>query len=341
MSAAPRVAFVGAGMVAELHARAIEVGGHLQLAGIVDVDDLRAQRRAAQWSCPVYTSYDDVLADDDVDAVLVLTDASSHCDLAVRAMSAGKHVLVEKPVGSAADIAALIRHAQHTGRVCLPGHNYAYQPEFLQMRRLVRSGDLGRVRAAWITYVIGHSEEVARRYGGVLEEVMIHHAYLAIALFGSPSSISAGRSAPGWTEHPADDQAWFGLEYHPGLHVQAFASFAVSDVTSSPWTFVVKVLGTRGGVTYNWQDAAFARPLGSLPFALPAYEDSYVHEHAAFAAAMRGQSDAVMSTIEDALRAEQLIAAAKRSADEGVRVDLAAGGGGGAGGADARSGGAG
>jgi predicted dehydrogenase len=204
----------------------------------------------------------------------------------------------------------------------LPGHNYAYQPEFVRMRRLVKSGDLGRIRAAWITYVIGHSEEVARQYGGVLEELMIHHAYLSIALFGTPSSVSAGRSEPGWTQHPADDQAWFALEYHPGLHLQAFASFAVSDVTSTPWTFVVKVLGTQGGVTYNWQDAAFARPLGSLPVALPAYEDSYVHEHAAFAAAIGGQSEAVVSSIENALQAGQLLAAAKKSADEGVRVDL-------------------
>jgi predicted dehydrogenase len=317
-------------MVAELHARAIGLGGHLELAGIFDVDESKAQRRAAEWSCPAYASYDDVLADDEVDAVLVLTRADTHADVATRAMSAGKHVLIEKPVGSTADITSLISHAQRVGKVCLPGHNYAYQPEFVRMRSLVRSGDLGRIRAAWITYVIGHSEDVARQYGGVLEELMIHHAYLAVALFGRPSSISAGRSTPGWTQHPADDQAWFALEYHPGLHVQAFASFAVSDATSTPWTFVVKVLGTQGGVTYNWQDAAFARPLGSLPIALPAYEDSYIHEHAAFAAAIGGQPDAIMSTIEDALQAGELIAAAQESADEGVRVDLQARSGGGA-----------
>jgi predicted dehydrogenase len=308
MTAAPRVAFVGAGMVAELHARAIQLGGHLQLAGIVDVDGRTAQRRSEQWSCPVYASYEDVLADEQVDAVLVLTHVDSHGDLAMRALTAGKHVLVEKPVGSAADIDALTRHAQDVGRVCLPGHNYAYQPEFVQMRRLVRSGDLGRIRACWITYVIGHSEEVASQYGGVLDEVMVHHAYLAIALFGWPSTVSAGRSRPGWAHHPAEDQAWF----------------AVSDVTSTPWTFVVKVLGTRGGVTYNWQDAAFARPLGTLAFALPAYEDSYVHEHAAFAAAIHGRSDAVVSTLDHALQAERLLAAAQQSADAGVRVDLTA-----------------
>jgi predicted dehydrogenase len=204
----------------------------------------------------------------------------------------------------------------------MPGHNYAYQPEFQTVRRLVHSGDLGAPRAAWITYVIQHPEAVAERYDGVLDEVMVHHAYLALALFGAPRSVFAGRAETAWENHEAEDQAWMTLEYPGGLSVHAFATFAVDDDTSDPWMFVVKVLGTRGGATYNWRDAVFRRPLGTLSIAVPAYEDSYLHEHAAFAAAIRGDTTAIVSPLSDAIGAELLLTAARTSDERGTRLSL-------------------
>ena len=319
---APRVIFVGAGMVADLHHRAVRLAGHLELAGVHDTDVDRAAGRAREWGVRRYDSLDDVLADADVDAVVVLTPVRTHERIAAAALGAGKHVLVEKPVGTPGEIRRLADLAERVSRVCMPGHNYAYQPEFLTIRRLVLDGDLGTPRAAWITYVIRHPEHVAERYGGVLDDVMVHHAYLAQALFGTPVSVQAGRPETGWRHHPAEDQAWMTLEYAGGLTVHAFATFAVDDDTSDPWMFVVKVLGTRGGATYNWRDAIFRRPIGTLDVAVPAYEDSYLHEQAAFAAAVRGNADAVVSPLAHALAAEELLAAARRADEGGVRVPL-------------------
>jgi predicted dehydrogenase len=279
-------------------------------------------RRAAQWDVPAYDSLDDVLGDESVDAVLVLTPVELHEPVAQRALTAGKHVFVEKPVGSAAECRSLSATAERLGLVCMPGHNYAYQPEFQTVRRLVHSGDLGVSRAAWITYVIQHPESVAARYDGVLDEVMVHHAYLALALFGEPRAVWAGRAETGWANHDVEDQAWMTLEYPGGLSVHAFATFAVDDDTSDPWMFVVKVLGTRGSATYNWRDAVFRRPLGTLSIAVPAYEDSYLHEHAAFAAAIRGDAAAIVSPLSDAVGAELLLAAARTSDEQGIRVRL-------------------
>jgi hypothetical protein len=115
---------------------------------------------------------------------------------------------------------------------------------------------------------------------------------------------------PAWRSHAATDQAWMTWHYPGGLSVHHFASFAVDDETSDPWMFQVKVLGDRGGATYNWRDSLFRRPLGSLGFAIPAYEDSYIHEQAAFSAAVAGDAEAIVSSLDDARHAALLLRAA-------------------------------
>jgi predicted dehydrogenase len=307
------VCFVGAGMVAELHHRAALAGGHITVAGIVEPREELARQRAAQWDTTCYPSLDAALDDNTVQAVFVLTPPEAHEQAVLAAMDAGRPVLVEKPVGEPETIARIETMAGLHGLTCMPGHNYAYQPEFAALRRLVRSGDLGTIRAAWITYVIRHPEEVARHYGGVLDEVMIHHAYLALALFGVPDLVYAGCMEPAWQAHPATDQAWMTWHYPGGLSVHHFATFAVDDETSDPWMFVVKVLGDRGSATYNWRDSLFRRPLGSLGYAIPAYEDSYIHEQQAFAAAVSGRPEAIVSGLADARRAALLLRAAQQA----------------------------
>lgn len=310
------IAIVGAGMVAELHREAIvALPTRWQLRGVVERDPERAMRRAEEWATRQYSDLDEMIADERVDAVLVLTPYEHHEAVALAALTAGKHVLVEKPVGSLATVARLAAAAEQSGTVCMPGHNYAYQTEFQQLRRLVRAGSLGTIRAMWITYAIAHPESVAAHYDGVLDEVMVHHAYLTLATLGIPQRIWAGRLRPGWREHGVDDQAWMTWEYDGFATAHLFASFAVGDESADPWTFVVKVLGTEGAASYTWRSMTYRRPIGSLPMALPAYEESYAHELSAFAEAISGRADAIVSPLSDAARVAQLLSLAQALAD--------------------------
>lgn len=318
------IGFIGAGMVSELHQRALSRIPCTKLVGLYEPVAELASARAREWGCRVYDSERELLDDAAIDGVFVLTPFETHERLAAEALNAGKHVLVEKPVASAAGIGRLLSLANKVGRVCVPGHNYAYQPEFRQLRELVRDGSFGDVRAAWITYAISHPEEIARRYAGVLDEVMIHHTYLALALFGEPAEVVAGKPASRWETLEQDDQAWMTFTYPGGLTAHLFASFAVSDETADPWTFVVKVLGTRGGGTYSWRSITYDRPLGTLSRALPAYEDSYIHEDTAFIAAVAGVTDAVVSPLDHALRAAELLSEAAESADRLRRLPRSA-----------------
>ncbi len=114
----------------------------------------------------------------------------------------------------------------------MPGHNYAYQPEFQRVLQLVQRGELGTVRAMWVIYALKHDEDLAARYSGVLDEVMVHHAYWTYAALGRPARVFAGRAEPAWRSLSTDDQAWMVWEYPPRGVAHLFASFAVDDDTA-------------------------------------------------------------------------------------------------------------
>lgn len=76
-----------------------------------------------------YRTQEELLADPKIDAVCVLTPLNQHKQGALAALRAGKHVFVEKPVGETVnDILELKSAAVKAGRVCMPGHNYIYEP---------------------------------------------------------------------------------------------------------------------------------------------------------------------------------------------------------------------
>jgi predicted dehydrogenase len=113
------------------------------------VDTSAVQREKAAALYPQVTTTDDlevVLADPDVSSVVVATPAASHAPLARRALEAGKHVFVEKPLALAtADAVELTQLAEQTGRVLMVGHTFEFVPAVLKMKEIIDSGTLGDV----------------------------------------------------------------------------------------------------------------------------------------------------------------------------------------------------
>jgi predicted dehydrogenase len=121
----------------------------LRGSSVTHIVDLAADRReAAREAFPAI----DIIADaeavlgDDVDAVVIATPIRTHYALARRALEAGKHVFVEKPLTANVEQATeLVALADRVGRVLMVGHTFMYNPAVEELRRRVQSGSLGRV----------------------------------------------------------------------------------------------------------------------------------------------------------------------------------------------------
>ena len=186
------VGFLGAGDISVLHARAVAKAPGAKLVGLWNRNQDRANQRAAEFGCRNYDSPEALVSDPAVHAVFVLTNLETHLEYTRLALQAGKHVLVEKPVGvTVAEIEEMGRLAAAKGLVCLPGHNYVYEAGMVRTRELVEAGELGKIVSAYVMYNIHHPEEVAKRYPGVVRQILTHHSYILLYLVGKPVELCA------------------------------------------------------------------------------------------------------------------------------------------------------
>lgn len=142
-----RCAVVGLGywgpnLVRVLH----EVPG-MEVAYACDLEPERLKKIGARYpAVSLTTDYEEVLADDSVDAVLIATKVSSHHPLAKAALEVGKHVFIEKPMAASSEQALeLIELAEERGLTLMPGHTFLYSPPVNKCRELIQSGELGEI----------------------------------------------------------------------------------------------------------------------------------------------------------------------------------------------------
>jgi predicted dehydrogenase len=141
-----RVAVVGCGYWGPQHIRNLRADPRARVVLAVD--------RSAERLDHIHSAYPDIATcmdataacDDGVDAVVIATPAGTHYPLAAEALAAGKHVLVEKPLTTAAaDARALLALARERGRVLMTGHTFMYHPTVRALAGLIRAGDLGEI----------------------------------------------------------------------------------------------------------------------------------------------------------------------------------------------------
>jgi predicted dehydrogenase len=141
-----RVAVAGAGYWGINHVRVFTGAAGAELVAIADPDPAARARAAELAPRAKLTSSFDALLGADIDAVVIATPAPSHAELARRALRAGKHVLVEKPLAlSMADAEQVVREAAARERVLLVGHLMLYHPVVERLGALLRSGELGEL----------------------------------------------------------------------------------------------------------------------------------------------------------------------------------------------------
>jgi len=142
------LAVVGLGYWGPNLARNVAATPGARLSWLCDSDPAARERVAA--ALPAGTrlsdSLDELLADDELDGVLLATPVPSHAELAIRVLTAGKHCFVEKPLAqSLADAQRVLDAAAASGRVLMVGHLLEYHPGVRALAQLIAAGELGRI----------------------------------------------------------------------------------------------------------------------------------------------------------------------------------------------------
>ncbi|WP_235921622.1 Gfo/Idh/MocA family protein [Lentzea tibetensis] len=142
------IAVVGAGYWGPNLVRNAQATPGLHLKYLCDLDVDRAERVLGEYSTVRATpSLDDVLADPEVQAVAIATPAATHLTVAMAALEAGKHVLVEKPLAANfTDGRKLVDAADSRGLTLMLDHTFCYTPAVQHLRSLVRGGEIGEVQ---------------------------------------------------------------------------------------------------------------------------------------------------------------------------------------------------
>ena len=317
------VGFLGAGDIATLHALAVAKVPGAKLVGLWNRTPERAAARAAEFQCKQYSTPDELVNDPTIHAVFVLTNLETHAELTKLALDAGKHVLVEKPVGATtAEIIEMDELARSKNLVCLPGHNYVYEAGMARTKELVESGGLGKIVSCYVMYNIRHPEDVAKCYPGVVRQILTHHSYILLYLAGEPAELAAMKATLSYEEYPEEDIAMVQMRLKSGALAHFCASFAADDHAADPWTVMVKVIGTGGSTRYSYRDHVEVKPGSIHSQTYTAYAGSVRNEVRHFLVDCLRRGAAPLSTMRDALTAQNMIEAAERSIREKSVVSM-------------------
>src|SRR6059058_3017267 len=126
----------------------------VDLVAVASRDRARAEAYAREWEIPrPYGSYEDLLADPEIEAVYISLPNTLHAEWSIKAMEAGKHVLCEKPFSRHPDeVAAAFDAADRTGMLLSEAFMYRHNPQTKRLQELVGSGSIGELRLIRSTF---------------------------------------------------------------------------------------------------------------------------------------------------------------------------------------------
>lgn len=181
-----RIGLLGAGRIGRIHGLNVAARVDAQLVALADASAEAAASLAAATGAKVSTA-EAILADREIDAVLICTPTDTHADLIEKAVLAGKAVFCEKPVDlDAARIRRCLDVVARSGKPLMIGFNRRFDPNFAALRRRLHAGEIGAIE---IVSVISRDPapppaEYVGRSGGLFRDMMIHDFDMARFLLG-------------------------------------------------------------------------------------------------------------------------------------------------------------
>lgn len=214
-----RIALIGSGMWGANLARVLAHLGVLEM--VCDTDPHRAERIATLYGVRATSHTSAVFEDAAITAVVIATPAASHAALAYDALFAGKDVLVEKPMAlTVVDGEKLVALSRERNRICMVGHLLHYHPAVEQLKLLLNSGELGRIR-----YIQSHRLNLGtiRPHENVLWSFAPHDVSLMISLLGMPHTVQCTGAA--WRPDGTPDMTISQFHFEEGVSAHIYVSW--------------------------------------------------------------------------------------------------------------------
>ena len=247
-----KLGVIGLGAIGSMHIKNIREGKvpNCEIACVCDEKYIDPVKFAG---LKAYSNMGDMLKDPNVEAVLVATPSFNHFELAKKALEAGKHVLIEKPIAlTSLDAKKIVDLARQKGKVCGIMLNQRTTPMYARIKQLVASGTLGKINRAswfmtnWYRPQIYFSSSNWRgtwkgEAGGALINQSIHNIDIFAWVFGMPQKLRAWCKFGKYHNIEVEDEATAYFEFDGGMT----ATFATAT-GEYPGTNRLEIAGDKG-----------------------------------------------------------------------------------------------
>ena len=323
-----RVGCIGMGWWSDVLADAVTRSGKLQIVSCYTRSEQKRQAFAAKYGCRAAPSYDAILEDRAIEAIINTTPNNVHAETTRAAAAARKHVFLDKPIANTvADARALTRACREAGVVLALGYQRRKESHFRWVRRQIDEGAFGRIVNAEANISrdrLGQFDLNSWRYtaagmpGGVMLQIGIHYTDVLEYLVGP---VKAVRGALAQLVLPGDnpDVASLVLEHENGALSTLNASYA-----SAGEYYLMNVYGKEATAYYDLHNGlrCLKRGTNRAETVPCGKNDTIVEELEEFARAVRSEGKPEMDGEKGTASLAVLLAGIK-SAREGRRVEVA------------------
>jgi predicted dehydrogenase len=323
-----RVACIGLGWWSDVLAEAMRRSGKLEIVACYSRSEDKRQAFAAKYQCRAAASYDAILADGEVEAIVNTTPNDAHLETTRAAAAAGKHVFLDKPIANTVSEGRAIGDICHAAGVVLAlGYQRRRESHFRFIRKQIDDGMFGKMVNAEANISrdrLGKIDLSSWRYqaqgmpGGVMLQIGIHYTDVLEYLLGPIKAVS-GQLAQLVLPGDNPDVASLLLEHENGALSTLNASYA-----SASEYYLLNVYGKNASAYYDMHNGLRLLERGAdRPVAVPcAKNDTFVEELEEFAAAVRGHGQPEVGA-SYATTSLAVVRAGILSARERRRVEIA------------------
>ncbi len=189
--------------------------------------DISAERRDFVQSLypdiNVYSNTEEIFSNPEIDVVIIATPVMSHFDLAMRALEADKHVLIEKPMATTvANVDRIGKLAERKNLIAMVGHTFLYNPAVRYVKQLIDSEELGKIR-----YIYSQRVNLGRIRSDVdaLWNLAPHDISIIQYWLGEPTPKAVRRTGMAYVQEAIDDVVFLTIEYPDNILVNIHVSW--------------------------------------------------------------------------------------------------------------------